>query len=177
MALSLATRQFLGKVVSVTGAGSGIAQATARTLWARGASLALCDNNSAALNETEKLLKAEGATTAESQRILTSVVAISKPSEVAAWVDKIVSTFGRLDHAANVAGVIHLPGSLEDKSDDEFNFVANINLRGTFNCMREQLKQLGRGSSIVNVSSGSLLKAEIGLGWVHTRRLKAVLTL
>lgn len=162
MAGALNPKPFLGQVISVTGAGSGIAQAASQVLWARGASLALCDINSEHLAETEELLKEQPAE--KTQRLLFSIVDITKDSAVAKWYQEINSSFGRLDHAANICGASHPAGPLKDLTTKDYEFVVDVNLRGTFNCMHEQIKYLKPGSSIVNFSSGSGLRPEPGLG-------------
>jgi NAD(P)-dependent dehydrogenase (short-subunit alcohol dehydrogenase family) len=153
---------FLGKVAAVTGAGSGIGLATARVLYARGATVALSDVNEQSLAEAEKLLKQEPAQ--KGQQISTTVVNVSKDTAVFAWFDSIVSQFGRLDHAANIAGIPHSPGPLAQCTSEQYDQVFDVNVRGLFHCMRAELQHLGPGSSIVNVSSDAGLQATLEMG-------------
>lgn len=161
MSRALNPKPFLGQVISITGAGSGIGQETALTLYARGATLALADINPENLAETEKLLEEYKAE--PGQQIMTTVVDVSNASQVSTWIDDVVSRFGRLDHAGNICGVTHLVKVLKDMTDKDFDFVVNVNLRGTFNCLQAQVKHLKRGASIVNFTSGAGLKPEIGM--------------
>jgi NAD(P)-dependent dehydrogenase (short-subunit alcohol dehydrogenase family) len=161
MAGALDPKPFLGKVISITGAGSGISQATALMLHARGATVAICDINDKTLAETERLLKAQSAD--EGQQILATVVDATKESAVSSWIEEIVSKFGRLDHAANICGAPHQFVPLKELTTKDFDFVVDVNLRATFNCMQAQVKHLSRGSSIVNFSSGLGLRPEPGL--------------
>jgi len=78
-ALQAPSYPFLGKVISVTGAGSGIAQATARLLYARGATVALADINPNALEGTAKLLREYPAQ--QGQLISTRVVDVTKEDD------------------------------------------------------------------------------------------------
>lgn len=80
MAEDLSPFPFLGKVFSITGAGSGIAQATAQVLYARGATVALADINPKTLAETERLLQNSPAQ--KGQGISTKVVDVTDNQEV-----------------------------------------------------------------------------------------------
>jgi NAD(P)-dependent dehydrogenase (short-subunit alcohol dehydrogenase family) len=70
-------------------------------------------------------------------------------------VDQTVSAFGRLDAAFNNAGVNSDSAPLLDKDDEEFDRIINVNLRGIWNCMKAELRQMtAQGSgAIVNCSS------------------------
>lgn len=154
---------FEGKVVSVTGSAAGIGFATACYLYDQGATLALSDCNAKTLNGLAKVLSVKPHKAG--QQFITALVDVSNASEVEAWVSKIISTFGRLDCAANVAG--GGDGShckIADKTTEDFNTAIDINLRGIFNCMRAQLPRMNTGSSIVNVSSGAGIVGQPGVG-------------
>lgn len=161
MAGALNPKPFLGQVISVTGAGSGIARATALALYARGATLALCDINSKGLAETEELLK--DYKVEAGQQVMTTVVDVTQESQVSAWIEDVVSRFGRLDNAANICGAIHSMQPLKALTAKDLDLVLDVNLRGTFNCMQAQVKHLPRGASIVNFASGSSLRPEPGM--------------
>ncbi|TQS31612.1 hypothetical protein Golomagni_08099, partial [Golovinomyces magnicellulatus] len=83
-------------------------------------------------------------------------VDVSKRDQVDGWIAGIVSQFGRLDGAANAAGVIgpnHSTGSLADIEDDEWERIINVNLTGCMYSLRAELKVIADGGSIVNVAS------------------------
>lgn len=96
--------QLQGKVIAITGAGSGIGRATALECAARGASLALSDINQSTLDETVEHVKTH------SVGVMGTLVDVSKSESVDSWTAEIIKHYGRLDGAANVAGVEGKPG-------------------------------------------------------------------
>jgi NAD(P)-dependent dehydrogenase (short-subunit alcohol dehydrogenase family) len=142
---------FAGKVIAITGAASGIGLATAHYLAQRGASLSLADVQQNALVEAEKAIKKELIPTA---RVLTKLVDVRNNSEVEEWTAETVKEFGKLDGAANLAGVFIEPATGIKGIDDKiWETVLGINLTGLMNCLRAQLKVISRGGSIVTASS------------------------
>lgn len=93
---------FNGRVIAVTGAASGIGLATSHLLASRGASLSLADQNEAALGEVERDIRAKYS----SVEVLSYVVDVRKEENVKKWIEVTMEKFGRLDGAANLAGVI-----------------------------------------------------------------------
>ena len=160
-AMALPQYPFVGKVVAITGTGQGIGQSTALMLYTRGATVAISDINEDTLAETETLLR--GYDCHEGQHVSVSIVDVTNRDVVPPWIETIVSTFGRLDHAANVGGVAHAIGPMMSKTEQEFDVMINSNLRGVFTCMHAQLDHLSSGSSIVNFTSDSAIKPEYGL--------------
>ncbi|KEF58644.1 uncharacterized protein A1O9_06570 [Exophiala aquamarina CBS 119918] len=139
-----------GKVIALTGAASGIGLETATLLAQRGAILSIADINGAQLSAAAKSLQDSGA------RVISTVVDVSKAPDVQAFISKTVTEFGRLDGAANLAGVIGRHGStipLRSETDDEWDLIMNVNAKGVFNCMREELKVMKAGASVVNAAS------------------------
>lgn len=139
-----------GKVIALTGAASGIGLATAKLLAQRGAILSLADINGKQLEIVAKSLEESGA------KVIFTVVDVTKVSDVKTFMERTVKEFGKLDGAANLAGVIGRTASttaLRDETDDEWDLIMNINARGVFNCMREELKVMKSGASLVNASS------------------------
>src|SRR4026207_1633016 len=93
------TLSFENKVVLVTGAGSGIGLATAKAFAEAGASIVLADINENAVQSTVDELISTG------NKALAVRCNVADEAEVAAMIEQIVSTFGRLDAAFNNAGV------------------------------------------------------------------------
>ncbi|KAI1136388.1 putative short chain dehydrogenase/ reductase [Hypoxylon sp. FL0543] len=178
---------FTGKLFAITGAASGIGRTLAGVLFAQGALLSLADVNEKALSE----VKAELLHTQKQQRaktgsgeingaaaqpevdkdvlatIFTAVVDVRSQDACNNWIEATVSHFGQpLSGAANLAGVIGQSitqdkGSIRNITDEEFDWVMQVNVKGTLNSLRAELPhtQVGRdgrgGGSIVNASSVS----------------------
>lgn len=139
------------KLIAITGAASGIGLETARLLAMQGAIVSMADWNGDALREAEAELKATGATVTATQLDVTDEAAVD------AWIAGTVSTFGRpLDGAVNLAGVVPKVINVErveEHNTADWKWVLDVNLNGTFYCMRAQIRNMARGGSIVNTSS------------------------
>jgi NAD(P)-dependent dehydrogenase (short-subunit alcohol dehydrogenase family) len=140
---------FENKVALVTGVGSGMGLATAKAFAEKGAAVALVDTNENAIQSAAQKLLADGH---KAVAIRYNVV---DDAEVAAMVEQTVSAFGRLDAAYNNAGVQSPAMETADASSAEFERVIGINLRGVWNCMKYELRQMREQGSgaIVNCSS------------------------
>jgi len=143
------------KVIMVTGGGSGIGRATCLILAREGAKVIVCDLNQTSGDETVQLVQAAGG---EAQFALTDV---SDETQVEAAVSQAVSAYGRLDGAFNNAGMPEKLSGLLACSEQTFDRLMSINVKGLWFCMRAQIKQMqkqdGTGS-IVNTSSGAGLR-------------------
>src|SRR5437867_7545453 len=140
---------FENKVALVTGAGSGMGQATAKAFAQAGAAVVLADiDENACRSAAEELVSA-------GHKALAVRCNVADEAEVAAMIEQTVSTFGRLDAAYNNAGVQSPAVETADASGEEFDRVQAVNLRGVWNCMKYELRQMrDQGSgAIVNCSS------------------------
>jgi NAD(P)-dependent dehydrogenase (short-subunit alcohol dehydrogenase family) len=140
---------FENQVALVTGAGSGIGLATAQAFAAEGASVMLADVNEAAAHNVAEQLIAEG------HKAIAASCDVADEAQVKLMVEQTVSAFGRLDAAFNNPGVQCAPAETADASGEEFDRVNAINLRGVWNCMKYELRQMRKQGSgaIVNCSS------------------------
>ncbi len=122
------TAAFDGKVALVTGAGGGIGLATAEAF--AGASVVVADRDEATIG------KAAGGLRAAGHNATGVICDVTDTAQVEAMIERAVSTYGRLDAAFNNAGVNSEAAAVLETSDDEFDRVMNINLRGVWNCMK-----------------------------------------
>lgn len=139
-----------GKVFAITGGASGIGLATAKILATRGATVCIADVDPVALKEAESLFGSHGLP------FMVTKVDVSKRTQVDSWIESIIKTHGRLDGAANVAGVIgkdHGIAAVSELEDEEWDKIIGVNLTGTMYCLRAELRNIADGGSIVNVSS------------------------
>ena len=145
------------KVGLVTGAGSGIGRASALAFAAEGAKVVVADTIAANGEETVMLIRGAGG---EASFVKADV---SKASEVQAMVTKTVEIYGRLDCAYNNAGVVATPRLTPDTTEEDWDRVISVNLKGVWLCMKYEIPQMlkqGNGA-IVNASS---MLGMIGLG-------------
>lgn len=145
-----------GKAAVVTGAAGGIGRGVARELAREGASVLVSDLGSAARGgeETVALIEDEGGTAAFTPCDVTS------ERDCAALVAGALERFGRLDCAVNNAGIaVHKP--LADVTEEEYDRVLGVNLKGVFLGMRAQIPAMVErgGGAIVNVASVAGLQA------------------
>ncbi|MFJ6751169.1 MULTISPECIES: SDR family NAD(P)-dependent oxidoreductase [unclassified Streptomyces] len=144
--------RFDGRRALITGAGSGIGQATVHRVLAEGGRVVAADVDPAGLRATAERAAADGA----GGRLETAVLDISDEAAVRAGVAAAVSGLGGLDVLVNAAGILR--SSHTHKTGlDFFNKIISVNLTGTFLMIREALPALleGRSPVVVNFSSTS----------------------
>jgi NAD(P)-dependent dehydrogenase (short-subunit alcohol dehydrogenase family) len=138
-----------GQVSLVTGAGSGIGRATAIALASEGAKVVVSDVMETG-KETVREIREKGG---EAEFFRADV---SKAKEVADLVNYVVQTFGRLDCAHNNAGIEGgAPASVVEMSEEQWDRVISVNLKGVFLSMKYEIPHMIRqgGGSIVNTAS------------------------
>ena len=140
-----------GKVALVTGASSGIGRATALAFAREGAKVVVADVTVEGGEETVAQVKKAGG---EAIFVKTDV---SKAVEVEALVTKAVATYGRLDCAHNNAGIAGNAKTVVDDTEDNWDRILAINLKGVWLCMKYEIAHMLKqgGGAIVNTASGA----------------------
>ena len=137
------------KRVLITGGGTGIGREIAHVFGDEGARVVICGRRHGPLRETVDDLSSDG------REIHFIECDVSDPEDAQAMVEKTIGLLGGLDILVNNAG-IYEGGDLEKASLKSWDQVMNVNLRGVFVltklCM-PHLKDAGRGSSVLNISS------------------------
>ncbi len=126
----MADGQHSGRVAAITGGASGIGAATADLLRAEGATVVVAD---------------------------LPAVDVCREEQVVEFFDSVIAEHGRLDLAANCAGVSGTYGKVTELSLADWERTLAVNLTGVFLCLREELRRMETGS-IVNISSGAGLR-------------------
>lgn len=151
---------FEGKIALVTGAASGIGRATALAFGDEGATLVLLDRDAAGLEALREELAASGTTA-------TAVVTdVSDRAQVDAAHDEAVRVHGRLDIAFNNAGITASTAVTHETSEEVYDRIMAINLKGVWLCLRAQLRHMdaARSGAIVNMASIAGMIAAPGMG-------------
>ncbi len=149
-----------GKVTLVTGAASGIGRAAAIAFAREGAKVLVADMTEDAGRETVKLVNDAGGEAAFFK------CNVARAAEAEALVATAVKTFGRLDGAFNNAGVAGKIARTADDSEENFDLIMAVNLRGVWLCMKYEIQQMvkqGQGGAIVNTASAAGLVGSHGM--------------
>jgi NAD(P)-dependent dehydrogenase (short-subunit alcohol dehydrogenase family) len=149
------TKSLEGKIAVITGAGSGMGLSTSKLFHAHGAKVVLTD-----ISGNEQQVAAE---LGENAIALTGD--ISKSDHVAALVDLAVQSFGGIDVLANIAGIPGKMTPLDETTEQTFEDLIAVNLRGVFLTMKMTIPHMVArgGGSIVNVASTAALIGTPGL--------------
>ena len=136
------------KVAVITGAASGIGLATAEKFSAEGASVVICDINQAHIDAAVESIRHQGGV-ATGYR-----VDVTQKEQIIAMRDDVLAQQGRIDVLVNNAGIV-MDAQLTKMTDDQFDEVVAINLKGTYNMTRALVDTMvaqGQGV-ILNASS------------------------
>ena len=149
------------KVALVTGASSGIGRATALVFAREGAKVVVADLNVVGGQETVQLVKATGG---EAVFVETDV---SQAASVEAMVQTAVDTYGRLDCAHNNAGVEGVLSRTAEQTEQDWEPVIRINLKGVWLCMKYELPHM------LQQGSGAIVNTASGAGLIGVKRMAA----
>ena len=138
-----------GKVVLITGGGTGIGKAIAVTFALEGASVVVSGRTPATLEQVVKHITDQGGQAAYVRGD------VSKANDVQLMVSEAVKTFGKLDVLVNNAGVRASIGTVEDLTEEEWDRTFNIDAKGSWLCSKYAIPEIRKagGGSIIMVSS------------------------
>lgn len=141
--------RFAGKVVLITGATSGIGEATARAFATEGATVHFCGRREALGEQVAQSIRDAGGK-ATYQRADVRI-----EDDVKAFVDDCVEQYGRIDIAFNNAGIFMTPAEIQDIPLDNFMDIITTNTVGEFLCMKYEIPHMRRqrGGNIINMAS------------------------
>jgi NAD(P)-dependent dehydrogenase (short-subunit alcohol dehydrogenase family) len=153
------TGRLQGKAALVTGGASGIGRAAALAFAREGAKVVVSDVVVAGGEETVTLIKAAGG------EALFVKADVAKPAEVEAVIASVVAAYGRLDCAVNNAGIEGVMASTVDCTEENWDRIIAVNLKGVWLCMKAEIAQMLKqgGGVIVNIASVAGLVGFSGL--------------
>jgi 3-oxoacyl-[acyl-carrier protein] reductase len=148
-----------GKIVLVTGAGSGIGKAIAKMFALEGAFVIACDIDRAKVKNTAtEIIKSKG-------KAVSKDFDVSEEYPIREAVEQILEEYGKIDVLVNAAGIIFL-GRIEDISTKQWDRVLDVNLKGTFlmskeviPCMKERKK-----GCIINITAAAAKTGGLNVG-------------
>jgi NAD(P)-dependent dehydrogenase (short-subunit alcohol dehydrogenase family) len=155
-----------GKVVVITGAGSGMGKASVRVFVREGAKVVAAD-----ISGAEKKTAAEVG-----GDVLPIHCDVTRESDIEAMVNAAVEKFGRIDAMLNVAGIV-LPRLISEITADDYDKTMNVNLRGVLFGMKHGVRAMlqgGKGGVILNWSSTGGMNGHAHTG-VYTATKHAVI--
>ncbi len=121
--------KLIGKVAAITGGARGIGHSTAIKFAAEGARVAVCDINPELMAQTLAEIRSKGGE-AEGYR-----VDVTNKQQIAEMVKGVMAKWGRIDCVVNNAGIV-MDAQLKNMTDEQFDKVIDINLKGVYNCTR-----------------------------------------
>nr|WP_320192579.1 glucose 1-dehydrogenase [uncultured Desulfobacter sp.] len=147
------TYNYENKTAIVTGAASGMGLATAKAFCESGAAVMMADYNVDLLKQEADKLKNKGF------NVSWIKCDVSIEQDVEQLVQKTVETFAKLDFAFNNAGVMAQVANTGETKTEDWERVIGINLRGVWDCMRHEIKQMekqGHGVIVNTASTGAI---------------------
>ena len=140
-----------GKIAFVTGGGSGIGRAAALAFAGRGAKLVVADVDIDGGQETLRLIELSGG------EGVFAACDVGEAASVEAAVDRCVEVYGRMDCAFNNAGILGDMSLMADGTEENFDRIMRVNLKGVWLSMKYEIPQMLRqgGGVIVNTASNA----------------------
>jgi len=148
-----------GKIVLVTGAGSGIGKAIAKMFALEGAHVVACDIDRAKVKKTvAEITKSNG-------KAVSKDFDISEEYPIREAVEQILEEYGAIDVLINAAGIIFL-GKIEDISTKQWDMVLDVNLKGTFLMSKEVVPSMkaNKKGCIINITAAAAKTGGLNVG-------------
>ena len=139
-------KRLQGKTAIITGAAAGIGEVTAKLFAAEGGRLVLCELATAPLEELARSIGEEGG------EAIAVECNVAKESDVKSMIAKTLEAFGKIHILINNAGITR--DMLTPRmSEENWDLVLDVNLKGTFLCSKHALSKMERGGKVVNTAS------------------------
>jgi 3-oxoacyl-[acyl-carrier protein] reductase len=138
------------KVSIITGSARGIGQSTALKFAREGGKVVVCDLTPELIEETVATIRSGGG------EAIGCLVDVRDMQSIRRMVDEVLSTFGRIDVLVNNAGIVK-DAQLKNMTDEQFDLVIDINLKGVYNCTRAVVDTMLQQQSGVILSSSSIV--------------------
>jgi 3-oxoacyl-[acyl-carrier protein] reductase len=139
-----------GKVAIITGAGRGIGQATALKFAGEGARVVVCDVSPEWIEDTVEQITSQGG------EAIGYVADVRNMGQLKAMVDATLQRWGRIDCLVNNAGIV-MDAQFKNMTDDQFDKVIDINLKGVYNCTRAVVDTMLKQQSGVILNASSIV--------------------
>jgi len=145
-----AAMRLAGKVAIITGAGRGIGYATAMKFGREGATVITCDINAdQAQQAAHDVVEAGG-------EAMGFQIDVRDPESLATMVGQVVARYGRIDCLVNNAGIVQ-DSTLKNMTEEQFDSVIEINLKGVYNCTKAVVDVMLKQSSGVILNASSIV--------------------
>jgi 3-oxoacyl-[acyl-carrier protein] reductase len=138
------------KVSIITGAGQGIGRATALKFASEGAKVAVCDINTAAVEDTVKVVLDAGGEAAGFR------VDVTDKASIARMVTGVMAKWGRIDTLVNNAGIVQ-DAQFKKMTDEQFERVIDVNLKGVYHCTKAVVDIMLEQNSGVILNASSIV--------------------
>jgi 3-oxoacyl-[acyl-carrier protein] reductase len=142
--------RLVDKVAIITGAGRGIGQATAIKFAQEGARVAVCDVDEQSAIDTARVIERRGGEASAFRVDVTDKLSIQ------AMVEAVHTRYGRIDILVNNAGIV-ADAQLKKMTDEQFDRVIDINLKGTYNCTKAVVDVMLEQQSGVILNASSIV--------------------
>ena len=139
-----------GKVSIITGAAQGIGRATALKFAKEGAKVAVCDINMESVLETIELVESAGGEAVGFR------VDVTDKDSIAKMVEGVMAKWGRIDTLVNNAGIVQ-DAQFKKMSEDQFDRVIEVNLKGVYNCTKAVVDIMLEQNSGVILNASSIV--------------------